>query len=120
MGSKSRRRTWRMSKRLFDYNKQTGETEFFHHDHSTGKSYIETVQDVQPYIDRNIKLQNTPEYKERGKKQEFMHIATIPNNVIIKIKKDHNIDVFNSEDLPKLERLLMSNEYKYLRTVDRI
>jgi hypothetical protein len=48
-----------------------------------------------------------------------MHIATIPNNVILQLKKDYGIDVFEKDDLPRLEKLLMSREFMYLRTVDK-
>jgi hypothetical protein len=109
-----------MSKRLFDYDPLTRTTEIYHHDEMTGKTSIQTVQDAAPYLERNKKLANCSEYRAKGSKQEFMHIATIPNNVIVELKRKHGVDVFNNDDLPKLERLLMSNEFKYLRTVDRI
>jgi hypothetical protein len=109
-----------MTKRILGHDPSTRTTTYHHFDHSTGKTHIEEVQDVSAYLERNKRLALTPEYQARGKKLEFMHIATIPNSLIVKFKAEHGIDVFNADDLPKLERLLMSNEYKYLRTVDRI
>lgn len=91
-----------------------------HFDHSTGKTYIEEKQDVSHIIKRNKELQNWDSYQAAQSRNEYKHIATIPNNVIIKLKKEYGIDVFNNDDLPRLERLLMSNEFKYLRTVDKI
>ena len=109
-----------MSKRIFSFDQASHSKEVYHYDNQTGKAHIETVQNVEPYLKRNKALQNDQRFKERGKKQEFMHIATIPNNVVVMLKQKHGIDVFNKDDLPKLERLLMSNEFKYLRTVDKI
>lgn len=91
-----------------------------HYDHDSGKTYIQEVQDVSGIIKRNKELQNWDSYQSLQKRNDYKHIATIPNNVIIEIKQKHGIDVFNKDDLPRLERLLMSNEYKYLRTVGRI
>ena len=51
-----------------------------------------------------------------GRKNGLMLWATIPNNVIVKLKQEEGIDVFNKDDLKKLERLLDRNpEYKYLK-----
>lgn len=109
-----------MSKRILSYDQATKTKTIHHYDAQTDTTHIETVQDVSSIIDRNKNLQNEGSWQARAKKQEFVHIATIPNNVIVMLKQKHGIDVFNNDDLPKLERLLMSNEFKYLRTVDRI
>ena len=109
-----------MTKRLLENNLQTGEKTYHHYDWQSGKTFIEVVQDVKPYLERNKRLQNGDNNKGRGKKMDFMHIATIPNNVIVRLKEEHGVDVFNKDDLPKLERLLNSREFMYLRTVDKI
>lgn len=109
-----------MSKKILDWDAATRTKTVHHYDHSTGNTHIEVVQDVKPYLERNKRLQNDSSYGAKGKKNDFMHIATIPNNVIIKLKQEHGIDVFNKDDLPKLERLLNTREFMYLRTVDKI
>lgn len=109
-----------MSKTLFSVDPAARTKTIHHFDEMTGVTHLETIQDVEPYLDRNKRLQNDASYKDRGKKMEFMHIATIPNNVIIMLKEKHGVDVFNKDDLPKLERLLSSREFMYLRTVDKI
>lgn len=107
-------------KRILSVDPTTQTTTIHHHDHTTGKSYIQEHQDVSKIIKRNKELQNWDAYQSYQRKQDYKHIATIPNNVIVEIKHKYGIDVFKKEDLPRLERLLMSNEYKYLRTVDKI
>lgn len=104
-----------MTRRLIDHNAFTGISTWHHYDHSTGKTHIESTQDVSKILDRNKRLQNDSSYSDRGRKNDMMHLATIPNNVIVKLKQENGIDVFNKDDLPKLEKLLQSSEYKYLR-----
>lgn len=109
-----------MAKRLLDYDPLTKTTTWHDYDHSSRKTYLITEQDCTLQIERNKALQNMPEYRSRGVKNEFMHFAHIPNNVITQIKQKHHLDIFIKDDLPKIEKLLQSNEYRYLRTVDRI
>ena len=104
-----------MSRRLIDHNAFTGISTWHHYDHGTGKTHIESTQDVSRIIDRNKRLQNDSGYADRGRKRDMLHLATIPNNVIVKLKHENGIDVFNKDDLPKLEKLLNSSEFKYLR-----
>lgn len=109
-----------MAKRLVDHDVMSGETTFHHYDHDTKTTHIEVYQDVEKVIERNKALQNTEEYKRRGIKQDMMHFATVPNTILMKIMKEHNISPFKQEDMPKWERILSSSDYKYLRTVDKI
>lgn len=109
-----------MSKRLIDYDASTRTATYHDYDWMTKKTYIETVQDVKPYLERNKLLARSGINEARAKATGWKHIASIPNTVIVKLKNEYNIDVFNNDDLPKLERLLMTSEWQYLRTVDRI
>lgn len=106
--------------RLIEYDAATRTKVYHDYDHSTGKTHIMECQDVQPWIELNKKLQRTPEYASHGKKTDWYHFASVPNGVLLKFLKEHRLDWRNKDDLPKIERLLMSNEYRYLRTVDRI
>jgi len=104
-----------MSRRLIDHNIHTGISTYHHYDHSTGQTHIESTQDVKSIIDNNKRLQNQTS-SDMGRKNGLMLWATIPNNVIVKLKQEEGIDVFNKDDLKKLERLLDRNpEYKYLK-----
>lgn len=109
-----------MGKRLLSYDPISGIKEWHDYDHSDRKTRIITEQDCQKVLDFNKACRNTPELRSNGLKNDFMHFARVPNNVIVKWKNDHNVDVFKKEDLPKIEKLLQSSEYKYLRSVDRI
>lgn len=108
-----------MAKTLLSYDPASGIKEWHDYDHSDRKTRIITEQDCQSIVDFNKSCQRS-NLKEIGKKQDMMLFARVPNAVIMKWKQDHNIDVFKKEDLPKIEKLLQSREYKYLRTVDKI
>ena len=109
-----------MAKRLLDYDPLTKTKTWHHYDHATGKTYLEEEQDFRAIIANNKRLANDSSYAARGKKADYYHIATIPNTVIAMIKQKYHIDAFKNEDLPRLEKLLMTNEFKFLRTCDRI
>jgi hypothetical protein len=107
-------------KRLIDIDPLTRTKTYHEYDHSSGVTSIETVQDIQPFLERNKRLQNDTNFKRQGIKEDWYHFATLPNVFILKLKKEFNLDVFNDDDLPKIEKLLKGSEYKYLRTVDKI
>ena len=107
-----------MAKRLLSYDPVTKMRTWHDYDHASRKSYIIEQQDVESFLEKNKREQSLG--INNNNKQDYKKIASIPNNVIIKLKQEHGIDVFCKDDLPKLERLLMSNEFKYLRTCDRI
>lgn len=108
------------TKRLLSKNPLTRTLEVHHYDHSDGSTTIETIQDVEPIIERNKKLARCESYQSAGKKNDMFHIATIPNNMIVELKESYGIDIWNNDDLPRLEKLLMSCEFRDLRTCDRI
>lgn len=109
-----------MSKKVLDYDPLTKTTTYHEYDHLSGKTYIEQVQDCSAILNHNKKLQNDTGYASRGKKAEWFHFATVPVQVLYKFLVEHNLDYRNEDDLKKIERLLQSNEYRYLRTADRI
>ena len=106
-----------MSKRLVNYCPYTQTSTWHYYDHSTDTTYVEEVQDCQNIIDKNKRLANDSSYATRGKKSDHFHFATIPNSVIAKFKKDLNLDIFNRDDMKKIERLIQRDpDYRYLRT----
>lgn len=86
-----------------------------HKDRSSPTLYIERVQDVEPYLDRNKALQNM------GKNDNELgrHIASIPNVIL---ERWINEDGVNYLALPKREfdrlvrRKLRDPDWKWLRT----
>jgi hypothetical protein len=79
-----------------------------------GKTVIETVQDVEPYLERN-----KAEFNSHGDWRRFgggmTKVASIPHVVVERLMKQ-GLNIFNKDDLPKIYRKLNDPEYRYLRT----
>lgn len=106
-------------KRLLDYDPLTRTQTFHEYDHSSGKTVIETVQDVRGILDHNKRLANDSSYKARGIKQDYYHFATVPNGVLMELIEKYHLDWQRADDLPAIEKILQ-RDYKKLLTVDKI
>lgn len=105
-----------MTKELISVDPSTGiHTWFEFEGGAEGKFNIHHTQDVEPIIEHNKRLQNEPDYKKAGIKNEFQHFATIPDIVIMQWMKE-GIDVFNKDHWPAVLRKLRDPQYRHLRT----
>ena len=109
-----------MAKRLLEVDPVTGISTFHDYDHQSKKTYITHSQDLTNILGQNQALRNNADYKKGGIKNDWYHFATVPMVVVMELKTKHNLDVFNDNDLPAIERLLKDRDYTKLRTVDRI
>lgn len=105
--------------KLFSYDPLTGTKEIFQ-GNGRGGFQIQTVQDCRKIVEFNKACQNTPELKHNGIKSDYYHFARVPNVVLMEWKQKYGLDYMNKDDMPKIEKLLSSPDYKYLRTVNRI
>lgn len=103
-----------MDKRLFDYDPLTGVTEYFHYDEATDTTTIETVQDVEPFLDVSKGLANDDSYTKDGIKNEMWHYASIPVGIQMKLLVEHGVDVYNKDHARKMFQLL-DQEYPALK-----
>lgn len=104
-----------MQKRLLESDPVTGLTEYHHYDSATDRTVIETVQDVEPILERNKALQS----EDAGgwsPTRELRRAATIPDIVILKWRREEGIDVYDPDHWPAVKRKLNSSEYRWLRT----
>ena len=55
---------------------------------------------------------------KRFGKEMLHHVAEIPNAIIVKMQREHNLDVFSTDpnEQKRLRRLLESPDYRYLKT----
>lgn len=104
------------NKRLLDHDPDTGVSTFHAYDHDTDTTYIETVQDVAPILRRNRALANEDDYKKEGIKNEWLHIASIPIGVQHQWLKQYGVDIYKKDHWPRVKRLLMDPDWRYLRT----
>jgi len=104
-----------MTRRLLDHDPLTGISEFHIYDAVTDRTIIETVQDVEPILERNKALQNIDD-GGWSPTRALRRAATIPDIIILKWRNEEGIDVFDPNHWPAVKRKLNSNEYRWLRT----
>ena len=84
--------------------------------HETTKEMaIEHVEDLQPLIDSNKKLQQ----EDHHIADDFRLSARIPMTVYYEWKNKYWVDLFNTNHKEGVKKLINSPEYKYLKTTNR-
>ena len=101
------------TRRFFDYDELTGEVEWFHFDHDTGRFSIETVQDVEPILDQNHRLANAGDGFSADR--ELRRIASIPH-VVYQAWLGMGFDALLPENRATLRRILNDPDWRKLRT----
>ena len=108
-----------MSKRILDYDPQTGVTEYFEYDSLSDTTTLSRHQDVESVLEGNKTLQNDTDYTKKGIKGSFWHYANIPLITIEKWLNEEGIDVFNKNHERKVFQKLNSPEYRFLKTTHK-
>lgn len=111
-------------KRLLDYDRLTRTAVYHEYDEANKQTIIEEIQDVEPILETNKRIQThdaggamgLTEYSRKGIKKGWWHVASIPNGVILRWKKEKGIDVFNKDHWKAVVKLLNDPEWRYLRT----
>lgn len=106
-----------MTKKLLDWDQGAGKAVYWH-EHGDGDWAQEIVQDVTPLLDRNKVFQNHGDMRWQGSEHGIKHVATIPLVVIAKWREMYGFDYFDPDPAVqrKVDDLLNSNEWRYLRT----
>jgi len=119
-----------MNKRLLDADPFSGIKTYHAYDWESDTTYIEEVQDCNPIIELNkAQLNHFPgggrgmnEGFRRGVKAGWCKVATIPNTIIDKWRREYGLDVFQMERCEWTKKrvlaLLNSREWMYLRTTE--
>lgn len=102
-------------KRLLDHNPVTGLTEIFHYNESTDVSTIEVRQDVSGALELAKAMRNDEEYSKKGIKEDWWHLAHIPDSIILKMKFEDGVDVYDRNDWKAVGRLL-DTKYSNFKT----
>lgn len=98
-------------KTLFDANSESKAYETFEYDEDGDKVIINHRQDVTATLERNKARQNAE--REKGEHWELM--ADIPVGVLYEWLTKYGVDFFNKNHAAGVNRLLNSNEYRYIR-----
>lgn len=102
-------------KKLLSYNKATGVKEIFHYDEQTDTSVIETVQDVEIAIEQTKRLAQDGNYTKKGMKEGWLHYAHIPDSIIMQLRINHGVNVFDPNHLKKAYHII-DRDYPVLKT----
>lgn len=78
-----------------------------------GELVVCRTQDTSPYLERNKRLRND---FQRRRRENMRLVAEIPNIVAEKWMRELGVNVFDKNHAKKVQQLLNSNEYAFLRT----
>ena len=96
--------------------RKIGNDQVFHFHEPTKEFAIEHIEDIQPLVDSNKKLQENDHLMT----DELRLSARIPTSVYYEWKNKFGVDVFNPNHKEGVKRLLKSPDYRYLKTTKRI
>ena len=95
-----------MAKDLIDYDPWTLTATYHHYDELTDKTTIETVQDMEPFLQTANELRKDDDYSKQGIKKEMWHYAHLPNAIIDKMLLEDGVNVFERGQEKEVLRLL--------------
>jgi hypothetical protein len=95
--------------------RKIGDNQIFHYHNPTGEFAIEHIENIQPLIDSNKKLQN----EDHSIRDEFRLSARIPMTVYYEWKRKFGVDLYNKNHSQAVKKLLNSPDYRYLKTTNR-
>lgn len=98
-----------MSKKLFDYDPETGTTKWWHYDADKDEAKIETVFEVGDIIEANKAQFNSTD--ERAKWGEWSRVASIPMALFYRLKQQGILD-----DQAAMKRWLNDPDNRLFRT----
>lgn len=98
-----------MSKKLFDYDPETGTTKWWHYDADRDEAKIETVFEVGDIIEANKAQFNSTD--ERAKWGEWSRVASIPMALFYRLKQQGILD-----DQAAIKRWLNDPDNRLFRT----
>ena len=77
-----------MTKRLLDFQADTGVARYFHYDHDRNEVVEEAVQDVERFTEANRRQHNEHSGKLNGPDELGVKVATIPMVILEKLQRD--------------------------------
>lgn len=95
----------------------TGETSTFQWSED-GTFTIGHEIDMEPLLDQNQRKLIESDSKAAVKRGWLPYASGITNTIILKWRREHNVDFFNQDDWPKVLQLLNSREYRKLKVTE--
>lgn len=102
-----------------EWNPHKSAMETWYWDSDTEQFTIRNTFHVGDVLEQNKRAANSS-LDQRFGKEMLHHVAEIPMGMVVKFKKDHNLDVFSNDpaEQKRLRRLLEQPEYRYLKTTN--
>ena len=102
-------------KKLLDYDPVTGIRQYHTYDDLNKQVTIETVQDVEPFLERAKTLRNDEQYSRDGIKNEMWHYAHIPVIVVEQILQKYGVNIFEKGQAKEAFKII-NRDYPHLKT----
>lgn len=100
------------SERLLDFDPLTGLKTFFRHDEAEDTTIIRYEQDVEPVLEANKRDHN---HADRRIGDGLVHVARVPAAIQMEWFVKHGVKMWDRDHRGRVNRLLDSNEYRYLK-----
>lgn len=100
-----------LHKELLDFDPDTGLRTYIEFPNDDSRFEIRYEQDVQATLDALTPLRNDEDRKKDGIKRSWWHVAHIPDIVILKLRSEHGLDVFNPNHTKRISQLIQSSDY---------
>ena len=102
---------------LFDVDPVTGVMQYYDYDPSKDLHMIHNVQDFSPLIEKLKEARNNPETWSKGVKESWVHYASIPPVIEMKLK-EKGINIYNKDQTKELLKKINTN-YPWLKTTTK-
>jgi hypothetical protein len=107
-----------MTKRLLDFNPLSGEKVWFQYDQSIDSMTITHEQGVSNHLDVAHARSIDDNYTRKGFRNDLWHYAKVPNTVILQMKQEDGVDLFDKNDAKRVFELL-NTKYKRFKTTSK-
>lgn len=100
--------------RLLDFDPDSGLKTWYGYDETSDTTTIRYEQDVEPILDLNKWEQN---HADRKMGDGLVHVARVPVGIQMEWFVKYGVRMWDKNHRGKVNRLLDSNEYKYLKRI---
>ena len=102
---------------LFDKDPLTGITQYYDYDPVKNENLINNVKNPTALIEKLKQVRNNPDTWAQGVKESWVHYASIPPIVELKLK-EKGIDIYNKDQTKELLKEINEN-YPWLKTTTK-
>ena len=105
-------------KRLVEFDAFTGISTFADYDHASKTTTIIEEQDCTDIVNHAKNVANIGGYTKSGIKRSWMHLGTIPANLIHKWSIESGLDPYSKEGIRFIVKKLHERDYSHLKVAN--